>query len=165
MSKKIVNHESQTVGFLTHPDKRLHQESREYRESDSISELNKILHGMLFDKPRAQGLSLVQAGMLIRGCILNVKGKITIMYNPRIVRSLGKWRSLEGCISVSDRYFKPRPIFTKVEFIGEDGIKQVKWFGRRYSRIISHEIDHMNGILISDGGKRWWGSNYEKKHS
>ncbi len=58
----------------------------------------------------------------------------------------------EGCLSMPDRFYEVKRAKTMViEYLDCDGLKAVlKAPSKRIAFIWQHEIDHLNGILISD---------------
>lgn len=59
----------------------------------------------------------------------------------------------EGCLSIPGRVFRvARPMVTDLEWISPNGVSQRTKLWSMESRIACHEIDHLDGILISDHG-------------
>lgn len=57
----------------------------------------------------------------------------------------------EGCYSVSNVYGKvPRFSAIKVKYQNEDGKIIIQIVDSFYARVLQHEIDHLNGLLITD---------------
>lgn len=146
------------IGLLLPKDKRLFKKSDDIDENDD-NEVSKYVNFLLdkFSKSfRMQGFSLPQFGISKRAILVRPRGKkLLVMINPVIEKTVGKWLSTEGCPSVGKllRYRLSRPIFTKVSYYDFEQKKRVsKWFARKYSRVICHEVDHLNGILINKFG-------------
>jgi peptide deformylase len=81
--------------------------------------------------------------------IEKLKNKVVdVIINPEItyfsdVNSL-KW---EGCISdKKNMLLIQRPEIVKIKYIDENFVKNEKLLGAIQSRIVQHEIDHLNGI-------------------
>lgn len=75
-----------------------------------------------------------------------------VFVNPRIIKkSREKEVMEEGCLSFPGRYLKiKRATGVEIEFLNERGEKvKIKTIGMP-ARIIQHEIDHLDGILIVD---------------
>lgn len=105
------------------------------------------------------GCSLPQFGILKRICLckLPVSG-VTIMINPKIKFKFGFKKSQEGCESLGGKehqYIVRRPILGLVEWRDESMQKHTKWFTYKSMRIIQHELDHFEGLLIDRGIKLW----------
>jgi len=62
----------------------------------------------------------------------------------------------EGCLSIPDRFYDVKRAKTMViECLDREGRKTtLKAPSKRIAFIWQHEIDHLNGVLISDKGKR-----------
>lgn len=73
----------------------------------------------------------------------------TVMLNPIILKSEGKYETEEGCLSLlggprkCKRYKK-----IKVQFQTTEMKIRIKTYDGFTAQIIQHEIDHTNGILI-----------------
>lgn len=92
------------------------------------------------------GISAVQIGELKRVCIIKHNGKEIIMINPVITRTRGEVNSEEGCLSVPHLFgiFK-RAQKVWCEYTDENGNKKEIAEGGLCSRIIQHELEHMDG--------------------
>lgn len=103
---------------------------------------------------RCAGLAAPQIGH--RACVICVfvQGKRTIMINPRIIEKKGKLvLGREGCFSVPITMEKPVMLrrFNKIQvtYVDEAGKTQVKRYKAFEARLLQHEIDHLDGILIA----------------
>jgi peptide deformylase len=81
-----------------------------------------------------------------------------LFINPRIVSKSSVTKSdWEGCLSCPNAMVKVRrshSIELEYETILEDRIEKVKTKFKGFdARVIQHEFDHLNGILIIDKGK------------
>jgi peptide deformylase len=108
------------------------------------------------------GLAAPQVGVSKQICIIHLsevekgkRAKDIVMINPKIVFfSEVENEMVEGCLSFPDEFWKIwRPANIVVEFQDEKGkkhsIRATDWL----SRVIQHEIDHLNGdIFIQKGG-------------
>lgn len=135
-------------------DKKLKMVSRSMNE-----EQIKMHHGLLQDiikkyDGKLQGCSCVQYGHPLRGFTMrHPKTKVfSYVFNPTVIWTLGKRRSLEGCLSVQGYYFVKRPYFLKAEWEDEEGNKVSKILGPKRARIFMHEMDHLDGITIKTKG-------------
>lgn len=78
---------------------------------------------------------------------------VHVMINPSYepVESEGKQADYEGCYSVSSKAGKvPRYQTIKVRYADEKGHEHQQIETGFYARVLQHEIDHLNGVLISD---------------
>lgn len=92
------------------------------------------------------GISAVQIGELKKVCIIKHNGKEIVMINPKITRTRGEVDSEEGCLSAPHLFgtFK-RSQKVWCEYMDENGdIKEIAE-GGLCSRIIQHELEHMDG--------------------
>ena len=99
------------------------------------------------------GLSAVQVGILKRLVVIDLyddKGPIKLV-NPVIVKEKGEQEVEEGCLSFPNQYARiVRPMEVTVEALNEEGKKiKIKAKGL-LAQAISHELDHLEGILFVD---------------
>ncbi len=74
-----------------------------------------------------------------------------ILINAKIVESTGTCIMEEGCLSVPDiRAEVTRPETIKIRFQDLDGNVHEKMFSGLSSRVLQHEIDHLNGKFFTD---------------
>lgn len=92
------------------------------------------------------GISAVQIGELKKVCIIKYNGKEIVMINPVITRTRGEVNSEEGCLSTPHLFgtFK-RAQKVWCEYTDENGNKKEIAEGGLCSRIIQHELEHMDG--------------------
>lgn len=106
---------------------------------------------------RAWGLAAVQMGVLLRVIVVrdvNGDGELHAMVNPTITRTLNRNAPpfREGCLSVSPanwRYVE-RPAKCEVRWQDTGGEFHTGNFTGKNAMIVQHEIDHLNGVLITD---------------
>ena len=74
-----------------------------------------------------------------------------IIINPHVIERRGLTRSWEACLSCGDLAGNVRrPYEIALEYQDELGNVKVDIFEGFESTILSHELDHLNGILITD---------------
>ena len=99
------------------------------------------------------GLAAVQVGILKRIVVIDLYDEKPILklINPVIVKTKGKQEVEEGCLSFPNKYVKAiRPEEVTVEALDENG-KKIKVTGTGLlAQAISHEVDHLNGIVLTD---------------
>jgi peptide deformylase len=97
------------------------------------------------------GLAATQIGEAVQVAVIEVEGRLIELVNPRIVRSSGDDRDLEGCLSIPgfQAYVTRRE---RVWVVAQNRIgKRVKLDGSGYlARAFQHEIDHLDGKLYID---------------
>ncbi len=100
------------------------------------------------------GLAAPQVGHLKRLILVETGLMVEVMINPVILmRSTTMVRGIEGCLSIPDRTFAvDRSENIQVRFIDEFGERRTEHYTGLVARIVQHEIDHLDGILIEDKG-------------
>ncbi len=104
------------------------------------------------------GLAASQVDELRRVVILrdNLEDRsdqgFTALINPKIIKTMGSIEAEhEGCLSVKDIYVKvPRYSKVKVKAQDENGSEIRVTADGFLARLLQHEIDHTNGIIIID---------------
>lgn len=99
------------------------------------------------------GLSAVQIGVLKRVLIAAWQGEILVMVNPEIIRTLNRFVvEEEGCLSIPRSRWRPvsRPGKCEIKWRDPQGLEHTRNFSGKMARIIQHEMDHLDGILITD---------------
>ena len=81
--------------------------------------------------------------------------EITLL-NPRVIdESTRTDEQYEGCMSFFDvRGEVARPVTIEVEHQAPDGSRRITVFEQGLARLVSHEIDHLNGMLYRDRMRR-----------
>lgn len=136
------------------PDKVLSTKAEEvHRITDADHKLVRDMIDTMFAE-EGVGLAANQVGILKRIFVASadqVRGKELVCFNPRIVRTEGRTKEFEGCLSVPE-FYEPVKRFKTVwiRAMTLDG-KEIDLKGEGLlSRIFQHEIDHLNGILFID---------------
>ena len=104
------------------------------------------------------GLSAPQVGINLRVIVVQLMsagklvGPVQEMINPVITNySDDTMEYEEGCLSIPGEYIRidrPRSIHVKFQTLSG---KYKKWFLKGLeARIVQHEIDHLDGVLMSD---------------
>jgi peptide deformylase len=99
------------------------------------------------------GLAANQIGVPKRIAVFDAQDEqgARVMINPEIVETSGEWEFEEGCLSVPGHYWEiTRPGFARVIATDLDG-REVEYAGDGLlARVLQHEIDHLNGLLLLD---------------
>lgn len=137
----------------TEEDEILKKKSKEVEVvDDKIKELIKDMVDTMH-KYDGVGLAAVQVGILKRIIVIDLYDEKPILkiINPVITRTKGKQEVDEGCLSFPNKYVKViRPEEVTVEGLDENG-KKIKITGTGLlAQAISHEVDHLNGIVLTD---------------
>lgn len=102
------------------------------------------------------GLAAVQVGKLKRIIVVSdSKRKARVLFNPIIVMSSSQTESMaEGCLSIPNKLYDViRPTTIKFQYRDQKGKTHVEKASGWEARVIQHEIDHLNGILITAKGR------------
>lgn len=134
-------------------DEILRKKSREVEVVDD--KIREILEDMVetMHKYNGVGLAAPQIGLLKRLIVIDLyddKGPIKLV-NPEIIKEKGTQEVEEGCLSFPNKFAKIiRPEEVTVKALNENG-KTVKISAKGLlAQALSHEIDHLNGILFVD---------------
>lgn len=95
---------------------------------------------------KGAGLAAIQIGMPLRFAWFFYEGKEGVLLNPVIVNHWGEEIAKEGCLSIPNKWVEVKRAF-EIEYLTNGKTKRARGF---LARLIQHEIDHMNGILITD---------------
>lgn len=100
------------------------------------------------------GLAAPQVGLGLRFIVAhNIEdGKDYGLANPQIVQFFGgvEVRS-EGCLSFPELYGDvERSLQVKVRFQDLDWVQREETYSAHFARVLQHEIDHLNGVLLID---------------
>ena len=97
------------------------------------------------------GLAANQIGVARRIFLADGGGGLRVFINPRIIESEGAAVTEEGCLSLPEIYVDVRRKSSiLVEYLDEnEEIARMEADGL-WARVIQHEYDHLEGIVISD---------------
>ncbi|MBI3618860.1 peptide deformylase [Candidatus Peregrinibacteria bacterium] len=102
------------------------------------------------------GLASPQVGETVRLCLAPINGKLTALINAQIARSsLETTVEEEGCLSLPNTWVPVRRSTEIVlTYMDESGKKQERRVKDFDARVIQHEVDHLDGILITDRAEK-----------
>jgi peptide deformylase len=116
----------------------------------SLHELLDDLTATMRDAPGV-GLAAPQIGEPLQACVVEVEGQLHELVNPRIVRSTGEDRDLEGCLSIPGfvAYVTRKE---RVWVVAQNRLgRKIKVAGSGLlGRALQHELDHLAGKLYID---------------
>jgi peptide deformylase len=122
-----------------------------------VDSFGKYLHELLDDLTDSMrhapgvGLAAPQLGEAVQACVIEVAGNLHELVNPRIVRTDGNDRDLEGCLSIPGyvAYVERRE---KVWVVAQNRFgRKIKVAGTGLlARALQHELDHLEGKLYID---------------
>lgn len=149
----------------------LRKKSRPFDEvNDKARELLQDLYDTLKTTEDGVGLAAPQVGILRRAIVVdlsmeeeNPQGPFKLI-NPVIVKQSGTQVCREGCLSVPGKLGDvERPLKVTVEALDENGKKvKIKAEGL-LAVVLSHEIDHLDGILFVDKATKLYNQEDEEK--
>lgn len=103
-------------------------------------------------KMNGVGLSGNQVGILKRIIVILHDNKPLVLINPEITNySEETILSEEGCLSIPETFIdKKRYKTITVKYRDTKGVPHLEKYHDLSARIIQHEIDHLDGILMTD---------------
>lgn len=116
-------------------------------------ETKKLIDFMIdtMDTARGVGLAAPQIGVLQRVLVYSVDDKELVYINPEIVEMSGEVISDEGCLSLASIQIPvSRAEHVTVKALDRKGKPIRHKASGMQARVIQHEIDHLDGILIID---------------
>ena len=132
--------------------------SKKSREVDNIqdSKIQELIDDMLETMYKANGVGLaaVQVGILKQIIVIDVEEDCSnpiVLINPKMIKEKGTQEVEEGCLSFPNKFAKVvRPAEVIVEALDRNG-KKIKIKAKELlAQAISHELDHLNGIVFVD---------------
>lgn len=128
------------------------------RSVSDFSGLDRIYQDMLDTMYEEEGIGLAanQIGLDLNMLIIDVShidetGGPQVLINGEIIDSAGEETMEEGCLSLPGlRLDITRPEEITVRYQTMEGSEKTEKFCGLAARVIQHELDHLNGILIVD---------------
>ena len=117
-------------------------------------DITKLIKDLRDTVKKAEGLGIAapQIGVSEAVCLALFNGKMHALVNPEIL-----WRSKEtgvmeeGCLSLpGENVDVERPVEVTVRYVDEKGAQQERKLHDLDARVVQHELDHLNGVLIVD---------------
>lgn len=98
------------------------------------------------------GIAAPQVGLSLRMCLAKFNGKTNIMINPDITWKGEETDEIEeGCLSLPGIDVKvERPLEIIVKYLDEKGHEQERKLSEYDARVVQHEVDHLDNVLIVD---------------
>ena len=139
------------VTIRLYGDSVLRRKSREVKEMNE--DIQKLIDNMakLMYKNKGLGLAAPQVGILKRVIVADVGDGLVSLVNPKILWRQGKDTMAEGCLSIPGINLEiKRSKEVIVEGLTREGEKVQLGAVGLLARVLQHEIDHLDGILIVD---------------
>jgi peptide deformylase len=111
-----------------------------------IKKMSKIMYSR-----KGIGLAAPQVGTLERVIIADIGEGLISMINPEILTEYGEDYIDEGCLSLPDTVVnvkRKQSVF--VRYLDKNEKEKESELDGLTARVIQHEIDHLNGVLIID---------------
>lgn len=115
---------------------------------DRLIQLSKVMYEAML---RAQGIGLAapQIGVSKRFFVYDLGEGLKSIINPEIKETSGEWVYEEGCLSVPGYSWEiTRPKEILINGMDMDGNEVEVEADELFSRLIQHEVDHLNGVLL-----------------
>lgn len=117
-------------------------------------EIKKLIADMHDTVKKAEGLGIAgpQVDSGYRICLAQFNGKMTAMVNPEIVWKSDETATMEeGCLSLPGIDVSvERAVEIRVKYLDENGNEQERHLHDLDARVVQHEVDHLEGVLIVD---------------
>jgi len=126
-------------------------------KGEPVDSFGKYLHELLDDLAETMraapgvGLAAPQLGVALQAAVVEVENTLHELVNPRIVRSTGEDRDLEGCLSIPGYVaYVTRKERVWVVAQNRQGRKFKMAGSGLLGRALQHELDHLDGKLYID---------------
>lgn len=139
-----------------YPDPVLRMRAGDVEEVDDAVRTLADRMGALMQEARGVGLAAPQIGILQRVLVYQADDEepVRTLVNPRIVESSETLETAaEGCLSLGAATVVvdvERPDAVVVEALGPDGEEVRIDADGLEARVLQHEVDHLDGVLITD---------------
>ncbi len=122
------------------------------KENDKVREITVALKNTIREH-KVLSLSANQIGFDKRIFVINFNGDLRTFINPVITQVKGFELSRETCSSIPDKTFiRPRHNDITVMYQTPLGKIESKQFMGAAAKVFQHEVDHLDGLLLSDIG-------------
>jgi peptide deformylase len=101
------------------------------------------------------GLAAPQIGVNLRVAIIDLSvgsdpNALIVLVNPEVIEVTGEQKEEEGCLSIPGIYERSPAGSARVRAANESGVVREVEGEDLLARALSHEIDHLNGLLFAD---------------
>lgn len=153
MSKKIKKN---VLEILKDPDPRLRAQNigPQFARPEARDALLSLSQDMIHTMRAVRGLGLAapQVGRNIKMTVALIDKVPVVMVNPVILSKATETIAIkEGCLSCPGKEVRIlRPAWIEVKYNSINGKEFIRLFGQMDAIIVSHELDHLDGKLITD---------------
>ena len=139
--------------IIKYPDDFLRKKTKEV-ENLKDPKIGQLIFGMVktMEAEKGIGLAAPQVGSSLRICVARVDNVVYVLINPKI-KSYSRKKEIyeEGCLSFPGKFFPiERPVKVKIKAFDASGKKMKIKAEGLLARVLQHEIDHLDGILVID---------------
>ncbi len=143
------NNENPTIKIYGEPILRKKASKVSKIAEDDIATIEKMVDAMFANE--GIGLAAPQIGIGKQIIVVRNDKEIIKLINPVIVKKEGQEEAKEGCLSLPDIYVDvKRATHVSVKGRNENWEDVIIKVAGLTARILQHEIDHLNGVLIID---------------
>lgn len=139
--------------ILSHPNPALKAGTTDFdpRTDKDLPDLVRAMARAMYDAPGV-GLAAPQLGVLKRVCVYDVDEGLVVLCNPKIVSSSEETEvDEEGCLSLPGIGIPvSRAVSVTCEALDPQGNPLTIEATDLHARVLQHEIDHLDGVLIID---------------
>ncbi|MDI3269714.1 MAG: methionyl-tRNA formyltransferase, partial [Bacillota bacterium] len=150
--------EKTILPIVTIPDLRLKEKARPVQRIQKRH--RDLLDAMAATMEEAEGVGLAapQVGLLERIFIAQVEGQVREFINPEILeKSEETEEGWEGCLSVPYIHARvPRALKVRITALDRKGHRFWLDLEGIDARVVQHELDHLDGLLILDRGQKFY---------
>src|SRR3989344_9239204 len=137
-----------------YPDPTLRKKTEKVKEiAPEIKKLiQNMIETMLKSEPEGVGLAAPQIGISKRIFIAQTESGPAVFINHKIIKKGRKTEIMEeGCLSLPKTWLKiKRAKEIDIEALDINGKKIETKAEGMFAKILQHEVDHLNGVLIKD---------------
>lgn len=123
---------------------------------EEIVKLVRIMSVTLYNTTNGVGLAAPQVGKSLQLSVIDLSmgqkaEEFMILLNPEIIESEGSESGEEGCLSFPGMSMQvKRKTGLLLRYTDMDGKERQQEFEGFKARVVQHEVDHLDGILIID---------------
>ncbi len=147
----------ENIKILRYPDDFLRKKARkveDFKDPNIAGLASAMISAM--ESENGIGLAAPQVGSDLSICVAKIDNITHILVNPQI-KSFSRKKEIfeEGCLSFPGKFFPvERPVKAKIRARDLNGKKiKIKADGL-LARVLQHEIDHLDGILVIDRAQK-----------
>ena len=146
---------------LQYPNEFLEQvcEEVELPLSGELKSLARDMMDSVLADEKSAGLAAPQVGVLSRMCVVSDHGKNPLLLVNPIILFKSPMTDVfpEGCLSIENGdtlYEVERSRVVKIEYYDARGKKKSLKVNDWFARLVQHELDHLDGVVINKIGKQ-----------